>query len=359
MLITDLKTGGVPLHVYRLATRLDPAEFDVRVACLAVRGEVSRMLEDAGIPTFACDASGAWDVRALWRLGRLVRSQRPDVLHAFLFHANVAACVIGPLAGVPTRRIINEIQTVEIERRWHLTVGGLLCRCCRCTVGNSPAVIEHLRREAHVPASRLRLIPGGVDVSRAAGAQPVDRAALGVPDDHDMLLWVGRLDPVKGLDELVDAMGLLRDRPVTLVLVGEGEYEDDTRRRIDRLGVTDRVRLVGRRDDVPRLLAAADVFVFPSRTEGMPNALLEAMAAGLPIVTTDVPGCRDLITHESTGLLVRSGEVEPLAGTVERLLTDRDLADRLAAAARRRARDEHDFARSVERYARLYREVSA
>ena len=128
MLITDLKTGGVPLHVYRLATSLDRDEFDVRVACLSPPGDVAAMLNDAGIRTFGCGARAQWDARALWRLARFVRGERPELIHAFLFHANTAACLIGPLVGVSSRRIITEIQTVEIDRRWHLAVGSLTSR---------------------------------------------------------------------------------------------------------------------------------------------------------------------------------------------------------------------------------------
>ncbi len=359
ILTTDLKTGGVPMDVYRLATALGPDDFAVRVGCLAGRGAMSDRLETAGVETFACGAGGAWDLRALLRLRRELRAFRPDVLHAFLFHANAAACVVGPLAGVPPRRIITEILTVETERRWHLILGGLLCRMCRVVVGNSRPVVEHLHRAGHVPASRLACVPGGVDADRFVEAEAVDPATLGVPEGHALLMWVGRLDPVKGLDELVDAMGMLREQSVTLGLVGEGAYEDEIRRRVDRHGLGGRVCFFGRRDDVPNLLAAADVFVFPSRTEGMPNALLEAMAAGSPIVTTDVPGCRDVVTDGRTGLLVPARRPEALAGAIERLLADRELAARLGSSARRRAVAEFDFARTVERYAALYREVTA
>lgn len=357
MLITDLKTGGVPLHVHRLASSLDRSEFEVRVACLSPPGEVSGMLEKAGVPTLACGAEGAWDVAALWHLVRLLRRHSPDVLHAFLFHANTAASLVGPLAGLPVRRMIHEIQTVEIERRWHLTIGGLLCRMCRCVVGNSQAVVEHLHRGAHIPVSRLRLIPGGVDLGRFSKATALSRASLRVPESARLLMWVGRLDPIKGLDELVDAVALLRDPSVHLVLVGEGEYESAIRRRINASGLSGHIRFAGRRDDVPNLLAAADVFVFPSRTEGMPNALLEAMAVGLPIVTTDVPGCRDLIVDGRTGLLAPPGRPDELADRIRRLLSDSGLAGALSRAARLSA-EKHAWEACVQRYAALYRAVA-
>ncbi len=357
MLITDLKTGGVPLHVYRLATSLDPHEFDLQVACLSPPGEVAAMLNDAGIETFACGARTPWDARALWRLARVIRGQRPDLVHAFLFHANTAACLIGPLVGVAPGRIITEIQTVEIDRPWHLAVGGLSSRLCRYVVGNSPAVVDHLQRAGHVPAARLKLIVGGVDPDRFADAIPVDRGSLDVPDDAFLLLWVGRLDPVKGLDELIDAVALLNDSRIRLVLAGEGPYESTTRRRVADAGLTDRARFLGRRGDVPNLLASADMFVFPSRTEGLPNALLEAMAAERPIVTTDVAGCRDLIADGQTGLLVPPRQPAQLADAIRRLIDDADLAARLGRAAKLHVTDRYSFAATVAKYAMLYRQT--
>lgn len=357
MLITDLDIGGSPSDLYRLATALNGSEFDVRVACLSPPGQVSEMLDRAGIPTFACNAAGPWDIRALWRLARLIQSQRPHLVHAALFHASIAACVIAPLAGVPSRRIITEIKTVEVERLWHLTVGGLACRMCRCVVGNSRAVVDHLRRRAHIPRSLLRTIPGGVDVARFTDVDPVERSSLGVPNDAPLLLWVGRLDPVKGLDDLVDALVLLDDPRIHLVLCGDGPHESALQSRIARQGLTERVRFLGRRMDIPNLLASSDVFVFPSLTEGLPNALLEAMAAGLPIVTTDVPGCRDLIADGRTGLLVSPCRPRELAEAVQRLTADRALGRRLGHAARNHVARHYDMEAYVQRYAALYHEV--
>ena len=357
-LITDLKVGGVPLHLYRLATRLPKDRVRVRVISLADEGPVGAMLREAGIPVFGCGARSPADVRALWRLWRLLRSEPTDILHSLLFHANVAARLIGPIAGLPIRRIISEIQTAERERRWHLVVDNLTCRLCRFEVGNSPSVIEHLHRHAHLPISRLHSEWGAVDVDAIASARAASRAELGLPDDEPMVVWTGRLDPVKGFEEMLTAFRLVcRRHPARLLLAGEGSY----RRRVESLirenALSDRVLMLGERSDVPALLKAADLFLFCSRTEGLPNALLEAMAAGLPIVATDVPGCRDLIADGERGLLVPAGEAERIAEAVCLLLDDPVGGRAHGTRARRWVRDKLAIGELAGRWMSIYRDV--
>lgn len=357
--ITDLNTGGVPLHLLRLATHLHQQGESVRVICLSPPGPVSKRLADAGVATEACHATGWWDWRAVERLASAIRDSSPDVVHSLLFHANIAARFACLLSGFDSHRLICEIQTVEIERPWHLTVDRCTQHLCRWMVGNSPSVIDHLASRASIARSRLRLIWGGVDVEAIASAKPVDRRVLNLKETEPLLLWVGRLDPVKGLDVLVQATAAAnRVRPVQLAIVGDGPYREELARRINEHGLAGRVHLLGTRTDVPRLLRAADVFVFPSRTEGLPNALLEAMAATIPIVTTDVPGCRDLIESERTGLLVPADDPGALADAVIRILQDRSLARRLSRAAATHVRGRHHRQRCFEAYRALYRETT-
>jgi glycosyltransferase involved in cell wall biosynthesis len=367
--------------------------YAVTVVSLAPAGPVGQRLQADGIRVRSCEGQGGWDLRVIPRLSRIIHDESPDLIHALLFHANLASRWAAERAAFPASRVICEIQTVEVERRWHLWVDRLSYDGCRFIIGNSPSVIEHLATNANVPRERLRLVRGGIDPEPIRRAEPLDRTTLGLSPDSRMILWVGRLDPVKGLHTLLDAFaqwihlpargwhgqtrlpvpakanadssafpsvqspartkGLTQNRAATvrerrnstsrtgieslpdaeLFLAGGGSLHDELITRAKRLSIDQRVHFLGPRNDVPSLLKTCDLFVFPSRTEGLPNALLEAMAAACPIVTTDVPGCRDLIRHEETGLLVPFGDTAALASAIARLLTDRPLAHHLGTAA--------------------------
>ena len=329
-----------------------------QVVSLAPPGPVAQLLADEGVTVHSCHGKGGWDFRVIRRLARIIESVRPDLVHALLFHANVAARRAARRAGLSAERVLCEIQTVEVERRWHLWVDRWTHRGCRVTIGNSPSVIEHLAKRARIPQERLRLVPGGIDPERIRQAAPIERAKLGLADDQAVLLWAGRLDPVKGLDHLIEAVGrVAAKRDVHLLLAGDGPQRAALATLADRRQLAARVHFLGARDDIPALLQMADVFVFPSRTEGLPNALLEAMAACRAIVTTDVPGCRDLIRHDETGLVVPFGDPAALAGALMRLLEDPDLAAKLGCAAGEEVERHWHIDQTYAAYESLYRET--
>ncbi len=353
--ITDLEVGGVPLHLCCLATSMHELGHVVRVVSLSPPGPVSEKIAQAGIEVGFCDARSVARVGALLRLRREIVQFQPEIIHSFLFHANIACRLTAPLAGVSRNKLICEIQTVEIERRWHLTVDRWTHRLCRMEIGNSQSVIDHLHHEAGLPESWLLLVRGGVDVERFDRAEPIRKSKLNAEGSDSLLAWVGRLDPVKGLDDLLRALAIVRQRFAShLVLVGDGPERSRLEELATELDLAKCVSFVGVREDVPEILKACDVFVFPSQTEGMPNALLEAMAAGCAIVCTDVPGNRDLITDSHTGLTVPAGDPDAFADAVVKLLANRDLSDRLGAAASAVARESFDSKSVTARYLEIY-----
>lgn len=328
------------------------------VVSLKPLGPVAQMMMDDEFEVHTCGGRRGWDFRVIGRLAKIISSSTPDVVHALLFHANVAARQAARRINFPPDRVVCEIQTVEVERRWHLLVDRWTHRGCRFTIGNSPSVVDHLATHARISRDRLRLVRGGIDPGPLREAKPIDKTALGQPDDAPIVLWVGRLDVVKGLELLVESFQpIAANTSSHLLLAGTGPLHARLTHLIGALDLSDRIHLLGPRDDVPALLKSANVFVFPSRTEGLPNALLEAMAAQCAVVTTDVPGCRDLIQHEENGLLVPYGDVEALSCAIRRLLDDRALASSLARRAAEVVEQDWHIEKTYAAYRAVYAEI--
>lgn len=215
---------------------------------------------------------------------------------------------------------------------------------------------------AGFPADRILHIPNGVDPDRFRPASDAagERAALNLPAGP-LVIFAGRLDPQKGLDTLITAVEpLLRATPeLRVLLLGDGPLRGDLEARIRHADLADRILLHGIVADVAAYLRSADVFVLPSVGEGMPNALLEAMATGLPCVASEIGGCRDVIDDGQTGLLVPPGDAGALRATLEHLLRSPALRHRLGTAAREEVVARLGLERMVDRYEACYRAVIA
>ncbi|MCG3125295.1 MAG: D-inositol-3-phosphate glycosyltransferase [Phycisphaerae bacterium] len=291
LLVTDLQPGGTPRRLARLALGLRDAGVEVVVGCLAPPGPVSGELATAGIDTFACEARHARDLAALYRLIAHVRRLRPNLLHATLTHANVAARLAGCACRVP---VVGSTATIELERRWHRWAEWLTARFDRLHVVNSQAVAQHVQRSFRLPPDRVRIIPPSVEPPEPPATRAEVRAEMRVADDEFVVLWAGRFDPVKRVTTIIAIAEQLADLPIRFWLAGDGPARAEFERLRAASSAAQRIELLGWREDVRRLNRAADAFIFPSFTEGMPNAVLEAMAAGLPVVGRSIPALREL-----------------------------------------------------------------
>lgn len=350
MLVTDLQPGGTPLRIVRLARLIAQKGIEPVVGCLAGPGPLHDVLRDAGIATFDCGASHRFDAGSVVRLARHVRRFNPSLIHSTLFHANVAARCVGRIDR--PRPILTSSATIEIERRWHRLGEALTIGLSDLHVANSNAVAEHLHVELGFPRERLAVIPNPVDIEAIDAAAPIDRAAIGLRDDVPLIVWVGRMDPIKGIDTLIDALMLLRERACAqAVFVGDGPMRGELERRAAMLVAAGDVRFIGWRTDVAGWLKTADVFAFPSRTEGSPNVVLEAMVAGCAIVASDIPAMADLAGAEERALLVRGYQVPTSwAGRLAEALEDVDATGARRKAARRFVEAHHRPESVAERW---------
>ena len=362
--ITDLEIGGAEWCLTELATRLDRRRFRPVVYCLASRPEPAETscvpaLESAGVEVHCLDARGSWQfLPIVRRLTRLLAAQKPHLAQTFLFHANIVGRIAARRAGVP--RVASGIRVAE-RRRWHLRLDRLTDRMVDRHVCVSQSVARFAEDRARLPAEKLVVIPNGVDTERYPAEKRADLRRYGIGPDRRVVTFAGRLDRQKGplwlIESAPDWLG--RVPKCDLLLVGEGPLRAKLERACRQHGISDRVHFTGWRADMPEILAASDLLVLPSAWEGMPNVVLEAMAAGLPVVAANVEGVRELLGSAADEQMVPYGEEKTLADRIVELFANSETAVRLGAENRVRAREHFSLQQMVTAYEDLWQRLAA
>ncbi len=348
--------GGIQLHLLRTLQRFDPARFEFRVVCVQGEGKLSSRYREAGFPPTVLGTSGKLSPIAIWRLARFFRRERIDIAHSHAYRSNTSSRIAAALAGVPVV-IAQEHNTASGTTCCRWVLNHLLARRSDCLVAVSRAVADSHSSFERIPRDKFEVIYNGIVV--ADYEAPVDRLAkrveLGIEPNAPVIGIVSRLVPRKNHDVLLRAApSVLAARPdAVFVVAGAGTRMGVLRRLAATLGIEPAVRFLGHRDDVPAILATLDVFAFPSDREGLGNVVLEAMAAGVPVVAADADGpVLEIVKHGVNGLMVPTGDPEALArGILEALQPE--TAGRLRAGSRARARD-FAIEKTVRAYEALY-----
>lgn len=362
LLTTNLAPGGAETQVVRLAVEMRRRGWRVAVVSLLPPSAFITELEDAGVEVHSADMRpGAAELRGLARVVAILARFRPQVVHSHMFHANVAARVARLVCPVPA--LVATLHSAAESRR---RGGGLRARdlVYRFTrpLGDAVVAVSRAAGERHVAAGavsrrKLRVIPNGVDTSvfrPDAERRSATRRSLGLKDGEFAWLAAGRLMWKKDYPTLLEAFAAVRGG--VLLIAGEGPREAGLRALAVELNVN--ARFLGRRDDLPALMNAADAFVLSSVVEGLPVVLLEAAASGLPAVTTDAGGSPEVVEEGRTGWVVPCGNVKALAAAMSRLAgLPPEERERMGLASRERALAEFEFAAVAARWERLYREL--
>jgi len=357
----SLNVGGAEMLAANLARTLR-REFDFVFACLDEAGEMAPQLVEEGFQVSVLSRRPGFDLGCLRQLGGLARRRRVSVIHAHQYTPFFYCAASRWLRGSPP------ILFTE-HGRWHpdyprpkrIAFNRLALRRSDRVVGVGQAVCNALIENEGLSPSRVKVLYNGIDLERfgprPAARQKV-RRELGLADGEFVLIQVARLDQLKDHSTAIRTMRQLAGRGLraTLLLAGEGPERRRVEHEIARLGLGDCVRLLGTRSDIPRLLSAADAFLLTSISEGIPLTLIEAMAAELPVVATDVGGVAEVVTSE-TGLLAPAGDDAALAQRVAELAADGPRRRALGEAGRRRALEVFSDAQMHDRYAALYREM--
>lgn len=345
--LDNLDVGGTEMNAVRTAERLDRERFDAILCTLHADGPLKSRFIAAGIPVHPFQISGLVSVSAFRegrRLTQLLRAERIDIVHAHDRYTNVFA--VGPARAAGAALLTS--KRWGTSTRAHELLNRYAWRRSDAVLGNSAAVARDLAVNDGVPADRIVTIPNFLDAADFEPMPDAERAslrqALGLTHDALVVGSVSNLRAVKDQASLVRAIARLAPewQNLRLVLVGEGDQRGPLTALAADLGIADRVVLAGARADGRRLQALFDVSVLCSRSEGFPNAVIEAMAAARAVVGTNVGGIPDAVTDGENGLLVPVGDPVALARAIGSLLADPDLRGTMAAAGRARAR--RDFA---------------
>jgi L-malate glycosyltransferase len=344
-LIDTLRPGGAEQLVLTTIRHLDRARFEPMVGVLGPPLELQRDIEAAGVPVTVFDVGGPADwMRGIWRLARFMRHQQVDIVHTHLRWSNVLGRLAALLSRTP--RVVTTLHHLDYKYWPAVSIPARLWKALdlltATTINDALlAVSEAVRRDyaGRLPFREVSRLYNYLDLQafqEPGETRAAARDQLGWAERDFILLTIARLAPEKGHAYLVRAMAaILRTIPhARLVLVGDGPQEAPLKALAHDLGIAHRVSALGSRRDIARLLAASDLFVFPSTGEAFGIAVIEAMAAGLPVITTRVDGLDEVVRHGQDGLLVPPADAGALTAAVVQLFEDARLRAALAREAR-------------------------
>ena len=363
-LIDSLGHGGAEHLLAAYLERLPRLGVDPAVVALQEKGgnPVAAVIEAAGVPVRTLGIERLRERTAYRRVAGAVAEAAPDVVHTQLEFANILGTIAASRAGIPC---LSTIHSLDRPAAWsrdaaHFRVmAWVLRRRADRVIAVSRSARDHFVGRAHLDRDRVVTIYNGIDTSRFGGGadRAQTRAALGVAPDARVATTVAVLRRPKGIDDMIEAVGSIAIAipGMRYLVVGDGEHGPSLRNHAIAAGVSDQIVFAGARSDVAALLAASDVFVLPSHTEALPTALIEAMAAGLPVVATDVGGVPEMVERGASALLVPPHRPDLLAEALIRILSSPLQAAAMGKTGSRLAAERFDIGRQAQRLVNEYR----
>ena len=361
MLIThDLSIGGLQRVVVNLVRCLDREKFDIYVLCLNELGDYASEIEKMGVRVIQLPRqSSGVDYFSFIKVAKIIRNEKIEILHSH----NTQALIDAALAGLMVRvkRIVHTDHARSFpDKRRYMVAEWLLSHLVYKFVGVSSHTCKNLNQYEKIPRKKLAMIPNGIeerDIKKHVDKSD-KRHTLGVTSEGPLIGLGARLTVQKGIIFLLSAMPSIVERfpTLSLVICGDGPLKEELENRAKSLGVKDHVFFVGARLDMHEILHVLDLYVLPSLWEGLPMVLLEALAAGCPVVATDVGGVNMAIKNNETGLLVPSQNPEYLASAIILMLEDATLRRKCIENGIQLFRQNFSASKMAKRYEKLYLE---
>jgi len=364
-IITSSGIGGAEKILYHTVIGLDCNKYQISVCSLKEKGEVAKELEKHGVDIYCLHMANregwiGWlaSAGALFRLLLYLKRLRPAIIHSFLFRANILSRIAGYLIGVPI--VISSIRVMGGEKGYFHFSERMTSFMVDRYIAVSESVERYIIQKSKIPERKISVIYNGVEVKNHTNLKVQNAKLLfNIEAKDNIVVTVGRLHRQKGYSYLLHAISKVKEKfpRIKLMFIGKGGEKNSLKNLAESLDLTDQVVFAGLRSDVENVLSTAELFVLPSLWEGMPNALLEAMAAGKAVVATRVGGIPELVIHEKTGILVPPEDFDALADAIIDLLQDKVRAKKMGEAGRVRVEEHFNISETLKKTENLYQEL--
>ncbi|MGI6455197.1 MAG: glycosyltransferase [bacterium] len=358
----DGNFGGVERFILSLATNLDPERYQPVIIPIAQDAELARMARAAGIRIILLPMPSRLALfSTASRLAEIARSEKATLIHTFGLRSNTLMTIAQPRLRLPWVIRLPNVSSTDyhnpLRGKASFWLNNLCIRRADALQVISPQ-LQTLVQQWKYPPKQIFLIPNGVDTSfyRPDPHYPDIRKQYAIPHDALLIGSVGRLDPIKGYDRLLHAFSRLSQQfpHAWLLLVGDGPQAQHLRQIASELGITPKVVFAGYQSDVRPFLQAMNLFICSSISEGVPNAVMEAMAMERPVISTRVGGVESIISHEQDGILIPSNQIEHLSQIISDLPGHPQKMHSLGTTARRKIEQEFSVTRMAERVQAMY-----
>lgn len=338
--ITWMPRGGIERRLVELLPRLNEPPFRVSLVCIRRRGPLADDLEQAGVPVSVVPLRSRLDPRGLRALAHWMRKEHIDLVHSHMYRSNVPSTIAAKLSGVRhTLCQVHNVDTWETNRQRMMDRWLLRWRSAMLAVSEN--VKDDIVSKLNCPPERIRVIYNGIDTNKFGNVQanPQWNLNLDIPKDYFVIVMLARLVEQKRHTRLFQALQRIRNElpPTKVVLVGDGKLRHALEQEVEERRLTDMVLFAGHRTDIAQILESATLSVLTSDKEGFSNAIVESLAAGVPVIATDVGGNREAIVDGECGFIIHPDDITGLAQALKTILTNDTLRQKMSTAAQQRA----------------------
>ena len=367
-MIDSLGRGGAENLMPTILGNIDKDRFEQRVCVLQVRNgnPVAEELQAIGIPVDFVPVPKLKNLSNLPRLLNYLRKEKPDVVHTQLEFSATLGCLATRLLGIPnvsTFHVIHDPGTVKLTQ-WRFKFMWTSYRYfANIILAVSDIVRDNIIESGNIPPSKVVTLHNGIELDRFSSQSeektPISKNDFDIPEDAIVLITVAVLRPPKGLQFVLEAFPQILEEVSNAyyLIVGDGEHRQALEEKAETLRITDHIRFAGYRSDIPDLLALSDIFILPTLNDAFPTVLIEAMAAGKPLIASRIGGVPEIVQENINGILVPPGNPDAIRDACIRLIQNDDLSEKFSKASIEIAREKFDITAQVDKLEKLYTDL--